>query len=125
MFQLSSKPNKVRKRLFNAPMHVLSRMAKAGLSDELRSKHGVKSLRVRKGDSVKILRGEYAGIEGKVNRVLTHTGRVTVEGVTREKIAGGTVPIKIHSSKVVITSLNLDDKWRSGQLEKVKSKEAS
>ena len=122
---MSSKPSKMRRRFFNAPLHTLSRMAAAGLSDELRAKYGVNSLRVRKGDSVKIVRGEYKGIEGKINRVFTHLSRVTVEGVTREKIAGGTVPIKIHSSKLVITSLNLDDKQRKGKLEKTELKGAS
>mgnify|MGYP002396719620 CR=1 FL=1 len=115
---MSSKPSKVRKRLFNAPLHTLSRTVRAGLSGELQSKYGIRSLRVRKDDTVRIVRGEYAGIEGKVTKVFTNTGRITVEGVTREKIAGGTVPIKIHSSKVVITDLNLDDKWRKSRLEK-------
>ena len=114
---MSSKPSKVRKHLFNAPLHVLSRMARAGLSDELRSKYGVSSIRIRKGDSVRIVRGEYAGIEGKVTKVFTNSSRITIEGVTREKIAGGTVPIGVHASKVVITALNLDDKWRKSSLE--------
>jgi large subunit ribosomal protein L24 len=114
---MSSIPRKARKNLFNAPNHVLSGMVKAGLSEDLRSKHGINSLRLRKGDTVKIVRGEYSGIEGKVSKVLLGEGRINVEGVTREKIAGGTKPIKIHPSKVVITNLNLDDKWRKKKIE--------
>ncbi|MGQ9469674.1 MAG: 50S ribosomal protein L24 [Nitrososphaerales archaeon] len=114
---MSSKPSKVRKKLFKAPAHVKSKQLSSHLSDELHSKYKVRSLRVRKGDVVKIMRGEYKGIEGKVTSVEMKTGRITIEGVTREKIAGGTVPIKIHSSKVMIMSLNLDDKWRKDKLE--------
>lgn len=100
-------------------------MVRAGLSDELRSKYGVRSLRIRKGDSVKIVRGEYEGIEGKVNKIFSSASRINIEGITREKIAGGNVPIKVHSSKVIITGLNLDDKWRKNRLERTILKEAA
>ncbi|MCP8309642.1 MAG: 50S ribosomal protein L24 [archaeon] len=114
---MSSKPSKVRKKLFKSPAYVRSKQFSSHLSDELYDKYKVRSLRVRKGDTVKIMRGEYKGIEGKVTGLDMKAGRITIEGVTREKIAGGTVPIKIHSSKVMIMSLNLDDKWRKDKLE--------
>ncbi len=38
----------------------------ANLSENLRNQHNKRSMRVIKGDTVRILRGEYAGIEGKV-----------------------------------------------------------
>lgn len=40
---------------------------------------------VTKGDSVRVMRGEDAGKEGKVLRVFTKTGRVTVEGINMVK----------------------------------------
>ncbi len=120
---MSSKPSKVRKRLFEAPAHFRSKQFSSHLSDELHSKHRTRSLRARKGDTVKIMRGEYKGIEGKVAGLDMMTGRITIEGVTRGKVAGGTVPIKIHPSKVVIMSLNLDDKLRKNKLE-ARQKEA-
>lgn len=71
------------------------------------------------------MRGEFAGLEGKVERVEYSTGRVFVEGMVREKAAGVSSKIPIHSSKVLVTNLNLSDKWRSGLLsEKAKSVEA-
>jgi len=106
--------------LKSVPHHKRGKMLSAHLSDDLRSKYGRRSFPIRKGDTVKIMRGEYAGIEGKVTAVYRETGRVAVEGVTREKIAGGTTPVKIHASKVMITSLNLDDKWRQKALERKK-----
>jgi large subunit ribosomal protein L24 len=38
-------------------------------------------MHVRKGDTVYVLRGEYAGNTGKVLAVLTKTNRVLVEGI--------------------------------------------
>jgi large subunit ribosomal protein L24 len=87
------------------------------LSDELREKYRRKSLRPRTGDSVRIVRGEFLGVEGKVTKVLSKEGKLNVEGVSREKIKGGTAPVPIESSKVVLTSLNLEDKIRKAKLE--------
>lgn len=87
------------------------------LSDELREKYKRKSLRPKKGDSVRIVRGEFVGVEGKITKVLSKDGRLNVEGVSREKIKGGTAPVPIESSNVIVTSLNLDDKIRKAKLE--------
>ena len=87
------------------------------LSTQLREKHGRRSVRPRVGDSARIVRGEFKGIEGKITRVDSKLGVVTVEGVTREKLKGGTAPVLIYSSNVVITSLVLDDKLRKRRLE--------
>ena len=87
------------------------------LSDDLREKYKRRSLRPRKGDSVKIVRGEFKSIEGKVTRVITKEGKLNVEGVAREKIKGGTAPVPIDASNVILTSLNLEDKIRKSKLE--------
>ena len=87
------------------------------LSTELRERHGRRSARPRLGDSVRIVRGEFKGIEGKVTKVDPKSGTVNVEGVTREKLKGGTAPVPIHSSNVIITTLVLDDKLRKRKLE--------
>jgi large subunit ribosomal protein L24 len=86
------------------------------LAPELRERHGRRSVRPRVGDSVRIVRGEFKGVEGKVTKV-DPAGRVSVEGVTREKQKGGTVPVPIHSSNLVITNLTLEDKERKKKLE--------
>jgi large subunit ribosomal protein L24 len=83
------------------------------LSEELRKTQGRRSYPVRKGDTVKIVRGDFAGVEGKVNDVDTRRQRLFVEGVSREMTSGSSTNVSVHSSKVVITKLNLDDKWRS------------
>lgn len=119
---MSSKPRKVRKRMYEAPHHVKSSQLRAPLIKELREKYGVRSVRVRKGDVVKVMRGAYKGVEGKIINVDVESGRVSIEGITREKIGGGTVPVMIHASKVMVTNLNLDDKWRRMKLEKTAPK---
>ena len=89
----------------------------AQLSKELRERHGKRSVRPRVGDTVRIVRGEFKSIEGKITRVDSKEGLVSVEGVSREKLKGGTSPVPIHSSNVVITTLALEDKIRKGKLE--------
>ena len=112
----SSKPSKQRKRMFQSPIHKKRRMLAAGLSDDLRQKYGVRGIPVREGDSVRIMRGDFGGLVGKVERVEYETGRIYVEGMTREKAAGVASKLPVHASKVQITNLNLSDKWRSGLL---------
>jgi len=87
-------------------------MFSAPLSSDLKKSHGINTLPVRRGDTVKIMRGEREGFEGKVAGVDRTKYRISIEGVTRERVDGTAVPVPIHPSKVMITSLNLDDKWR-------------
>src|SRR2546426_10912807 len=87
------------------------------LSEDLRAKFKRRSVRPTVGDSVRIVRGEFRNIEGKVTKVLPKKGKVNVEGVSREKIKGGTAPAPIDASKVVINGFNLEDKVREMKLE--------
>ena len=89
----------------------------SSLSKDLREKYRRRSATPRVGDSVRIVRGEFKDIEGKITNVHRATGTVNVEGVTREKIKGGTSPVPIRSSNVVLTNLTLDDKTRKKKLE--------
>ena len=69
-------------------------------------------------DTVKIIRGEYKGITGKVTKISTEKSSIVIEGNKKEKSKGEKVDVYIHSSNVIITSLNTDDKWRIKILEK-------
>jgi large subunit ribosomal protein L24 len=77
-------------------------------------------MRVIKGDTVRILRGEYVGIEGKVEKVNTEKSTLSIEGVQREKIRGGNVKVQVHASNVQIISLNTDDDYRTKGIPKSK-----
>lgn len=118
MKRISVKPSKQRKRLYQAPYHIRGKILSAHLSSELRETYKTRSLPVRKGDTVRISRGDYKGVEGKVMRVDRKRYRIFIEGITREKADGTTVLVPIHPSKVEIIRLNLDDKLRKKILER-------
>src|SRR5919206_944519 len=99
------------------PKHILDARICSSLTDELRKQYGRRSARVVKGDTVKVMRGEYAGIEGKVEKVTTERGTLAIEGVQREKIKGGNVKVQIHASDVMIMSFNLQDTYRQTKLQ--------
>jgi large subunit ribosomal protein L24 len=109
-------PSKQRKAIFQAEEQGLRRLLAAPLSEDLRKTQGRRSYPVKKGDIVKIVRGDFAGVEGKVTDVDTRRRRLFVEGVTREMTSGSSTNVSVHSSKVVITKLNLDDKWRADSI---------
>ena len=115
-----TKPTKQRKMLFQAPDHIRYKFFAAPLSSELKATHAVRALPVRSGDSVRIVRGDRKGFEGKISRVDRKEYRIYIEGLTREKVDGTTVFVPVHPSKVMITRLNLDDKWRKKILERKK-----
>jgi len=114
----SSKPRKQRKRLYQCPKHQRHKHLSAPLSPELREEYNTRSIPVRVGDSVRVMRGDFRGVEGKVTRVDRDKYRIYVEGVTREKVDGSTVQVPIHPSKVMVIKLNLDDDWRRKILER-------
>jgi large subunit ribosomal protein L24 len=113
-----SKPSTQRRRLYQTPLHQRSKLFSSPLSKKLKESHGTRSVSLRTGDTVRVLRGEYKGFEGKITRINRKKTRVFVEAVTREKVDGNTIFIPIHPSKVMITSLNLDDKKRKESLER-------
>jgi len=117
------KPGKQRKRLYNAPAHLRHKFMAAPLSQELISSKGVKTLPVRKGDTVHIMRGDHKGFEGKVSQIDLKRYRIFVEGLTREKVDGTNIFVSVHPSKIMIKNLKLDDKWRQGIVERKKELE--
>ncbi len=118
----SAKPSKQRKALFNAPLHKRQKLVTAPLSRELREKYGVKRLPVRSGDTVRVMRGKWAGHEGKVVKVDLKKIRLHIEGVQIKKADGTPVYYPIHPSKVMIISLNLSDPLRREIIERKKAK---
>jgi large subunit ribosomal protein L24 len=115
---ISSQPRKVRKRLFNAPLHQRWKLLTAKLSEDLQKEHGIKRLPVRTGDTVKILRGDWKGHEGKVVEVDLKRVRIYVEGVTIKKADGTPRYYPIHPSKVIITKLGEVDEVRRKIIER-------
>jgi len=113
-----TKPTKQRKMLYEAPAHIRHKLLAAHLSPELRATHIAKSMPVRNGDTIRVMRGDHKGFEGKISRIDLKKYRIYVEGLTREKVDGTTIFVPVHPSKLMITKLNLDDKWRKKIIER-------
>ena len=120
----SAKPRKQRKALYTMPHHRRHKLLSAPLSRELREKYGFRSIPVRVGDRVRVMRGDFKGVTGKIIRVDRERGRVYVDTVTRTKVDGSTVYVPIHASKVMVIDLDLKDRWRKKIIErKMKARE--
>ena len=79
------------------------------LSKDLREKHGVRAMPIRKGDEVVVVRGQNKTHAGKVLAVYRKRFCIHVERYTKEKSNGQTVPVPIHPSNVFITKLKIND----------------
>jgi len=88
----------------------------APLSEELRDKYAKRSFPLRKGDTVKVVRGDDKGKEGKVRSIDMKREKITMEGVVVARSDLSEVPRPIHPSNVVITKLELKDKLRESAL---------
>jgi len=110
----SSKPSKQRKFRARAPHHTRRKFLSAHLSDELRKEYGRRSVPVRVGDTVRVLRGDFRGTEAKVEAVDYKNIAIVVDGVSVLKADGTEVPRPIHPSNVIITKLDLSDERRLG-----------
>ncbi|MCX8194625.1 MAG: 50S ribosomal protein L24 [Candidatus Micrarchaeota archaeon] len=101
---VSAKPRKQRKLRYSAPMHIRKKMVSAHLSPELRAKLGTKkrSIPLRKGDTVKIMRGDKKGHKGKVMEVSLNDLKAYVEGVVSRTAKGVEKLIPIDPSNLLI-----------------------
>ncbi len=108
----------MRNRLIYRASHVVkSKQVSSHLSKDLKKKFSKNSIRIVEGDNVKIVRGEFKGVDGKVSKISIQKNSVVIEGVKKEKTKGEKFDVHIHSSNVIVTGLNSDDKWRTSKLE--------
>ena len=111
----SAKPRTQRKRVAEAPLHRRRTLAASHLAPEIHEKSKARlprAIPVRKGDSVRVMRGSFRGREGKVVSVDRTNGSVVVEGITIEKTDEKKVARPIHASNLMITKLDDTDAWR-------------
>ena len=118
----SSKPRKQRKGRANAPLHTRHRMIACHLDRPLRIEYGTRSVSVKKGDTVRILRGSEGirGTEAKVANVDLKKLTLTLEGITIAKADGTQKARPVQPSNCVITKLDLSDPMRKEKLGKLK-----
>jgi large subunit ribosomal protein L24 len=116
----SKQPRTQRKCRIDAPLHARGKMVCSTLSDDLRQKYKKRSLPVRKGDKVKVMRGEFKNTLGEISSVDKKDYKVYVTGVTTKKVNGTEVERAIDPSNIMITELVLEDKERQETLKRTK-----
>ncbi|QLH08868.1 50S ribosomal protein L24 [Candidatus Nitrosotenuis sp. DW1] len=117
------KPTTIRNRMiYQATAVVKSKQLSSHLSKELQKKYNKRSIRIIEGDTIRVLRGEFRGVTGKITNVSTPRNGVSIEGVKKEKLKGGNLDVFIHPSNLIVTELNTEDKWRQNKLEGKKTK---
>ena len=114
----SKQPRKQRKYRYNAPMHVRQKFISAHLSEVLRKRFGKRSLNLKKGDEVKIMRGKDKGFKGKVERIDLKTSKIYIDGLNVKKVDGSEVLKPINPSNLLITESKMEDKMRQMIIER-------
>lgn len=94
----------------------------ANLSKELRKKYRKRSLPLRKGDTVKIMRGKFRKKTGKIAVVDAKKMKVEIEGMQIKKQDGSKANVKFNPPFLQITELNLEDRKRNEALIRQKNK---
>ena len=118
----SKQPRKQRKYRANAPLHVKHKMVSSNLSKELRKKYRKRNFPIRKGDNVRIMKGEFKGKTGKIDTINLKKMKIVIDGIYRTKKDGTKVSVYFDPSNLQIKELNLEDMKRKKSLERKESK---
>jgi len=120
---VTTKPGKQRKEMYNAPLHKKRKWISSHLEENLLLKYDKRAVSVIKGDTVRVMRGSFKGHEDKVAKVNIGDRTIEIEGLTMTKADGNKIAKPLHASNLMITKLNLTDKWRRKKLERGLSEE--
>lgn len=113
----SVQPRKQRKYRYNAPLHIKQKFMNVHLNSELRKKYLTRDIQLRKGDKVKILRGQFSKKEGKVENIDLKREKVFITSMERVKKDGTKTLVGFNPSNLMILELKLEDKKRKQKLE--------
>jgi len=102
-------PRKQRRFVRDSPQHTHRSMLRCRLDDLLREEYGLRSLNVKKGDLVRIMRGQFRDTEGKVLGVDYRALRVLVDGASTTKADGKEARVPLHPSSLMLVKLELND----------------
>ncbi len=122
---MSSKPSKNRKRHYSKELHLIGKEFSVHLSKELAKELGRRSLEVRKGDTVKLVRGgeKYVGKQGKIAEVNRKKRQVLIEGLVRKKLDGTERMVPFRPSNLIIMAIDDKDGRRLKRKKAVKKME--
>ncbi len=105
----SRSPRKQRKRVRDASLHERKSLLKCRLDEILQEQYGFRSLVVKKGDLVRVMRGQFRDTEGKVTSVSYKTVRVFLDNASITKADGKEASVPVHPSNLMLVKLELDD----------------
>ncbi|MFQ5831144.1 MAG: 50S ribosomal protein L24 [Candidatus Thorarchaeota archaeon] len=105
----SKAPKKQRRRIYKSPLHSRRNMLKCRLDEFLQEEYGMRSMRIKRGDLVRIMRGQFRDTEGKVIAVDYRNIRVHLENATVTRADGKEAQIPMHPSNLMLVKLELDD----------------
>lgn len=111
-WKASKKPSKQAKYRYNAPLHIKKKMLAAHLSKQLKEKHKKRALEIRKGDTAKIMRGQFRGKTGKIEKVSIKLGSVYLSGIETQRKDGTKALYPIDPSNILLTEISQEDKRR-------------
>ncbi|MFA6065448.1 MAG: 50S ribosomal protein L24 [archaeon] len=120
---MSKKPNKSRKEMYDMPMHKAAKQVAAHLDEKLQKELGRRSITLRKGDTVKVLRGSFNGKEGKITSVDRGARKIFIEKLIIKKSNGKEIPVKVDASNVLVIDIDRTDRKRTAKKEKSKESE--
>lgn len=109
----SKSPRKQRRQIRNAALHERKNMLKCRLDEFLQEEYGLRSLVIKKGDLVRIMRGQFRDTEGKVTNVSYKKGLVYLDNTTITKADGKEASVPVHPSNLMLVKLELDEERKS------------
>ncbi len=118
----SKQPRKQIKYSVNAPIHLKRKMLGVNLSKDLRKKYDKRTVPLKKGDTVKVMRGKYKGQKGKIVNINVGNMRIEIEGIQVKKQDGSKVNVGLKPSNLQIMELNTENKKRNKILRKPETK---
>jgi len=114
----SKQVRKQRKYRRNAPLHIKQKFVHVHLSGELKKKYNKRNVGLKKGDKVKVVRGQFKKHTGNVEKIDLKKTKVQISGIEITKKDGSKTTKMINPSNLIITELNLDDKIRQKIIER-------
>jgi large subunit ribosomal protein L24 len=108
----SSKSKKQRLYHHKKALHRKQQDLAGQANKKLRQQLGVRSIALRKGDTVKVVRGTKKGTRGKITAVDYKKGVIFVDKLVRKKASGEEIPLPIHASKTLVLEIDKSDAKR-------------
>lgn len=128
----SNKPGKQRKSADKAPLHLKRKRVRSRLQSDDPRLAAVRSVTVRVGDQVRVIRGDFAHggkrhggkrkiaaqdkKAHKVIRIDSHKGRLFIEGQVVSTSDNKDEAVSVHASNVVVVKLDETDPLRMKKL---------